>query len=236
MGRVSGNVPVRQLLPTTAAYMHGFHKGDPGGLAAIDTDMVAGNIADGVTIFGVLGTLAAAPTPTYDRYYTTDLAVGAFYTPNVGALFSAAWERDDDCQPKALGNTWEMIFDTGSGEFGSSVIVGDGSRLRFYNFTTQNNIVIMRYVVSGGTYEREYFTDLAGTTRYTPAVSGIFSLASESALDVTMQNLYSGSTWWESKSHNVGSGASVIGDGTNFSVYNSSGSARQICLMRAKPV
>ncbi len=59
MGRVSAKVPIRQLSASNDVYDRGFHQGNPGGLDAVDVDLAAGNIADGVTIFGFLGTLAA---------------------------------------------------------------------------------------------------------------------------------------------------------------------------------
>ncbi len=59
MGRANSPIPVREIAASSDVYARGFHKGDPGGLDAVDTDLAAGNIADGVTILGKLGTLAA---------------------------------------------------------------------------------------------------------------------------------------------------------------------------------
>ena len=209
-------------------------------LSAVDADLDVAKIKSGETIFGFAGTLSEAPTPTYDRYYTADLAILATYTPAVAAIFSAAWERAT-CNVQLQGNAWTRCQLNEGSQFGVGVVVGDGTNLRFSNQdgSYANNIVIMRYVLSGGTYEREYYADLAGTTRYTPAVAGIFSLGTETvSASPKMYNLYSGSTWWKTgdTSYTSAGGSSAIGDGTNLSVYNTSGAAKEICLMRAKPI
>lgn len=55
MGRVNAPIPVRKIAAGADTYKRGFHKGDPGGLDAIDTDLAAGNIKKDVVIFGVTG-------------------------------------------------------------------------------------------------------------------------------------------------------------------------------------
>ena len=54
----TGTMPTVALAPDSSAYPAGYHAGDVGGLPAVDGDLVAGNIKDGVTIFDVLGTFA----------------------------------------------------------------------------------------------------------------------------------------------------------------------------------
>ncbi len=56
-GRKTGNLATVALAAGANAYPAGYHVG-AASLTAVDGDLVAGNIADGVTIFGVLGTLA----------------------------------------------------------------------------------------------------------------------------------------------------------------------------------
>ncbi|GAI92356.1 unnamed protein product [marine sediment metagenome] len=51
--------PLKEIVAVNDNYDKGYHEGNPGGLDAVDTDLAPGNIADGITIFGVLGTLAA---------------------------------------------------------------------------------------------------------------------------------------------------------------------------------
>lgn len=58
--RKTGTMPTKAIVAGSDAYEEGYHAGDPGGLDAIDTDLAPGNIREGVTIFGKLGTLAAA--------------------------------------------------------------------------------------------------------------------------------------------------------------------------------
>ena len=54
---LTGTMPAVSLSPSLNAYPAGYHAG-AASLTAVDSDLVAGNIADGVTIFGVEGTLA----------------------------------------------------------------------------------------------------------------------------------------------------------------------------------
>jgi len=61
MARINSPIPIRKLSATSDKYDRGFHKGNPGGLDAVDTDLAAGNIKDGVTIFGKLGTFTGGP-------------------------------------------------------------------------------------------------------------------------------------------------------------------------------
>ncbi len=56
MARVNSPIPVRKLAAASDVYARGFHEGNPAGLDGVDADLAADNIADGVTIFGKLGT------------------------------------------------------------------------------------------------------------------------------------------------------------------------------------
>ncbi len=58
-GRKTGNLATVALAAGANAYPAGYHVG-AANLTAVDGDLVAGNIANGITIFGVLGTLVAA--------------------------------------------------------------------------------------------------------------------------------------------------------------------------------
>lgn len=51
---VTGNIPTQTLAPTTTTVQAGYYTST--NLATVDTDLVAGNIVYGVTIFGVTGT------------------------------------------------------------------------------------------------------------------------------------------------------------------------------------
>lgn len=54
--------PLKAIVAANDNYEAGYHKGNPGGLDAIDTDLAPGNIKQGVTIFGKLGTYEPAIT------------------------------------------------------------------------------------------------------------------------------------------------------------------------------
>ena len=55
----TGTLATVALAAGSNDYPEGYHTGNVGGLDTVDADLVAGNIADGVTIFGVLGNLVA---------------------------------------------------------------------------------------------------------------------------------------------------------------------------------
>lgn len=58
--------PLRAIVAASDVYQAGYHNGNPGGLDAIDPDLATGNIKDGVTIFGFLGTLpVGVPTKEF---------------------------------------------------------------------------------------------------------------------------------------------------------------------------
>lgn len=50
-------IPTRALSPTSSAYPKGYHKGNVGGLPAIEPDLIADNIRWGTTVFNILGTM-----------------------------------------------------------------------------------------------------------------------------------------------------------------------------------
>ncbi len=105
MGRVSAKVPIRKLASTDDVYDRGFHKGNPGGLDAVDTDLAAANIKDGVTIFGFLGTFASVPHDIAVAH-DTDPFVSAYpWTPGGG--FGAKYA---DPAAKPAGNGSGVAF------------------------------------------------------------------------------------------------------------------------------
>ena len=74
--------PTVSLDPASNAYPEGYHLGDSGGLSAVDTDLVASKIKDGVAIFGVLGTFA--PTVTLDP--ASNAYPGGYHAGDPGGL------------------------------------------------------------------------------------------------------------------------------------------------------
>lgn len=77
--RKTGIMPTKAIVATNDDYEAGYHEGNPGGLAAIDTDLAPANIKEGIAIFGKLGTLALTLTLTEQwapNDYSTDEASG----------------------------------------------------------------------------------------------------------------------------------------------------------------
>lgn len=73
--------PLKAIVAANDNYEAGYHKGNAGGLDAIDTDLAAANIKEAVTIFGKLGTYAgAAPTLNTGIAFFENDAVGSHHT------------------------------------------------------------------------------------------------------------------------------------------------------------
>lgn len=52
-------IPTRAITDANANYPRGYHRGNVGGLPAIEPDLIAANIKYGITAFGILGTMVA---------------------------------------------------------------------------------------------------------------------------------------------------------------------------------
>lgn len=53
--RINASIPIRKIAAGSDTYERGFHRGDPGGLDAIDSELVTANIKNGIVIFGKSG-------------------------------------------------------------------------------------------------------------------------------------------------------------------------------------
>lgn len=84
MSRFSGAFPEQKLNPASTAYRKGEHPGNTSGLPGVDADLVAGNIRNGVTIFGVLGTYMS--TLTDDIFGSSYCGIA---TPTLGGYYYA---------------------------------------------------------------------------------------------------------------------------------------------------
>lgn len=83
MGRINSPIPTRKLVATSTTYKRGYHRGDAGGLVAVEEHLVEGNIADGVEIFGVLGTLVVGTIVHDDQ----DLSVDSGTEPDTATVY-----------------------------------------------------------------------------------------------------------------------------------------------------
>lgn len=99
---LTGTMPTVALAAGSNAYPAGYHAGNAGGQTAVDSDLAAGNIADGITIFGVEGTLAGGgilKTGQTTEYTTDYPGVGGtdgcdgYYQK--GTAFSYSWGEVD---------------------------------------------------------------------------------------------------------------------------------------------
>ena len=125
MSRVNSPIPVRKLAAGNDAYTRGFHEGNPGGLDAVDVDLAVGNIADGVTIFGKLGTLAAGAL--------AEDVEGSDPCTRVTFANSGTYWRDT-VAPNTTVATKTLTFAAGSIAFAAGFMNGHngGGKLRLY--------------------------------------------------------------------------------------------------------
>jgi len=75
-----GTMPTVALAAGSDAYPAGYHVGNVGGLPAIDGDLVAGNIKNGVTIFDTLGTFESVLAEDVLGHHGNQDIVGAEQT------------------------------------------------------------------------------------------------------------------------------------------------------------
>ncbi len=80
MPRVNSPIPVREIAAGSDTYDRGYHKGDSGGLDAVDPDLAAGNIASGVTVFGKAGTYTGGDLAEDVLAYGDSLILGNLNT------------------------------------------------------------------------------------------------------------------------------------------------------------
>ncbi len=90
MGRINSPIPIRGIVAGNDVYMRGFHRGNPGGLDAVDTDLAVGNIKDGETIFGKLGTYEGAAPSITQAVIANNTSTGAGWTSIGSGLVPAA--------------------------------------------------------------------------------------------------------------------------------------------------
>jgi len=121
--RKTGTMPTVALDPALNEYPAGYHAGEAS-LTAVDAQLVQANIADGVTIFGVLGTLAPG-TLAED---TTSAEIATTESAGVAAGYEETW---------SIGATSEVLLVTTTPTFlaGSLAV---GSAFGFFRGGTEN--------------------------------------------------------------------------------------------------
>lgn len=117
MPRWSAEKPAVAIVATGDDYDEGYHKGNVGGLDAVDTDLAPGHIEDGVTIFGKLGTFVGGPlaedvlgsgvSPTErDSQFTNGHYYGEIWVPANGTLDMATTTPDFTAGSLAVGSAF----------------------------------------------------------------------------------------------------------------------------------
>lgn len=173
------------LVPGSSAYPEGYHTGNVGGLVAIDGDFVEGNIADGVEIFGVTGTVVAGISFT-SYYWEDELSSGTTYTPpthSQGLFMSNLY--------KMIANEVHVEFwDGGAWISAHPTIIAVEDWCIVFQDTAQSlrviNTIATPYwlrlsgvIWAGYSSDYHYYEDLAQNVTYTPPANSISSLFSE---------------------------------------------------------
>jgi len=236
MGRINSPIPIRKLSATSNEYDRGFHKGNPGGLDAVDTDLATGNIKDGVNIFGKVGTVIPGGTETIETSDQSDIAYLGTYTPSGEGIFfggqDGAFALSSVEYYSTFKTTW---YNVQGGTYWAAgfTAIGDGT-----NFRLKNNsggaieTSLQRHHMSTGTYERAYDNNIAAGASYTPS-AGFIAVGSEDTNPRIQTNLATNG-WvladeYQSATNNPITVA--IADGTNIRVYT--GVQKCAVVMRA---
>lgn len=166
----TGNLATVALVAGSTAYPTGYHAGEAN-LMAVDEHLVAGNIADGVTIFGVTGTLPAGLSfATYE--YHIDLASAANYVPPGKTFFrwgaQAKGSADVNFEIYNGDGSYWLEWET-THEYTSMKLQDSGQHCRLIN----DNGSVPRWIQLNGMTASamtsyEYNTNLAGAATYTP--------------------------------------------------------------------
>ena len=113
-------IPTRAITDASADYPQGYHRGNVGGLPAIEPDLVAENIKFGVTVFGIVGTMVQwiydlshpelakliIPTPSLALAVAEDHSGGGFTAektltipvPTIDDAAEESWLLVEDCE------------------------------------------------------------------------------------------------------------------------------------------
>jgi len=174
---------IKAIVAANDNYEAGYHRGNAGGLDAIETDLVVGNIKLAVNIFGKVGTLPTGIS-IVDYEYEADLAAGGTtYTPPVSTFFGFFAEvlammdinlEWHDAQTAA----WDLSIDLPLEKF--MLHQSASQRLRIINDDGANANAIGLYGVTWtGLTDYEYEAAMASAATYTPPVDTFFAVYGE---------------------------------------------------------
>lgn len=117
MPRWNNAFPTAKIVAANDNYPEGYHKGNPGGLDAIETDLAPGNIKDTVNIFGKVGTIEPLPPNATLADFQANAATGTCSSPqnindndtDTWAYFNLAGEYAEiDFGKTVLVNQWRL--------------------------------------------------------------------------------------------------------------------------------
>ncbi|GAI97531.1 unnamed protein product, partial [marine sediment metagenome] len=115
-------IPTRAITDTSADYPQGYHRGNVGGLVAVEPDLIAEYIKYGITMFGILGTMVqwiydllgetgqpavlSIPTPSIDLVVAEDHSGGGrtaektltIPVPTIADAAEESWLLVEDCE------------------------------------------------------------------------------------------------------------------------------------------
>ena len=109
--------PLKAITAASDSYEEGYHKGNVGGLDAIDTDLAPGNIKQGITIFGKAGTLVPCDVSDADAA-VGDVRSGKTFYAGTCTRKTGTWSPtgsmtqqlcDTDYSDVTQANVWEDI-------------------------------------------------------------------------------------------------------------------------------
>ncbi|MBA7475664.1 hypothetical protein ES707_11036 [subsurface metagenome] len=229
----TGTMPTQTLDPANEDVNAGYYAETT--LSAVDEHLAAGNIKDGVDIFGFAGTVAPGGVETIDKYADAEIANNATYTPGDAGIFYCSEEFL--AQHFSTGNTAWYATHGAAWKWDVQTFVGDGVNSRIKNGSGgAKEYILLRHHYSTGTYDRIRDADLAQGTAYTPAENGFFSEGSEFVNEVTPRVNFTTAGWLRSGTPTDLYPWTVhISDGINWQMYNTSGArADRIVIVRAK--
>jgi hypothetical protein len=222
-GTMANNGAV-SIIPSTSAQTiaEGYHNG--AGTVAGDTDLVAGNIKNGVNIFGVTGTIQPPPLKTGQ---TTAYSTGSDGDLQKGASQSFTDNGDGTITDNTTGLMWEKKSDDGSIHDWDNTYTWGMSSSPF----TMNGTMVTTFLAAlnaGGGFaghtdwripNRHELDSIANLENAFPAVSSAFNTGCAASCTVTSCSCTKSFDYWSSSTYQDSPDSAWIvyfGDGSVF--------------------